>query len=452
MSGKRKSLIQLFIPICLETLLYMLAGMVDTLMLSSVSDQAVGAVGTANTYIGMFIIMFSVISSGMMAVMTQNIGAQRYGVAYQAKQIGVIFNAVLGVVLSAFLLVFAAGIFDVVGIADLLRDDAIIYMQIVGGCSIFNALIPIFSGYLRAFGFTKQPLFATIGANVLNLALNAVFLYVFDMGVAGVAIATSVSKVVNLLIVIIAAHKLVKAKEDSNRLPVKQILKQIILIGLPSALESAIYNIAMTVMIKFLNQMDPEGFNVTARSYAQQITNFALSAGAALAQANAIMTGWRIGAGEFDECDKGTKKAAVVGIIVAVSLEGLFAIFAGQIMKLFSNDPQMVELVRILLTIDIVLEVGRITNLVFGNALKTSGDAIFPVVIAAIFMWLCAVGGTYIFGIRMELMAVGAYIGLALDECVRALAMFLRWQSGRWRNTNLVKSVSKGHSQKLIGS
>ena len=49
MSGKRKSLIQLFIPICLETLLYMLAGMVDTLMLSSVSDQAVGAVGTANT-------------------------------------------------------------------------------------------------------------------------------------------------------------------------------------------------------------------------------------------------------------------------------------------------------------------------------------------------------------------------------------------------------------------
>lgn len=452
MSGKRKSLIQLFIPICLETLLYMLAGMVDTLMLSSVSDQAVGAVGTANTYIGMFIIMFSVISSGMMAVMTQNIGAQRYGVAYQAKNVGVIFNTVLGVVLSAFLLVFAGGIFDVVGIADLLRDDAVIYMKIVGGCSILNALIPIFSGYLRAFGYTKQPLIATIGANILNLVLNAVFLYIFDMGVAGVAIATSVSKVVNLLIVVIAAHRLVKAKDDPNRLPTRQILKQIVLIGFPSAMESAIYNLAMTVMIKFMNQMDPEGFNVTARSYTQQITNFSLSAGAALAQANAIMTGWRIGAGEFDECDKGTKKAAIIGIIVAVVLEGLFAIFAGPIMKLFSDDPQMVDLVRILLTIDIVLEVGRITNLVFGQALKTSGDAVFPVIIAAIFMWLCAVGGTYFFGIRMEMLAIGAYIGLTLDECIRALAMFLRWQSGRWRNTNLVKSVSKPHSQKLIGS
>lgn len=452
MSGKRKSLIQLFIPICLETLLYMLAGMVDTLMLSSVSDQAVGAVGTANTYIGMFIIMFSVISSGMMAVMTQNIGAQRYGVAYQAKNVGVIFNAALGIILSAFLFIFAGSIFDIVGIADLLREDAVIYMKIVGGCSIFNALIPIFSGYLRAFGYTKQPLIATIGANVLNLVLNAVFIYALEMGVAGVAIATSVSKVVNLLIVVVAAHRLVRAKDDPNRLPTRQIFKQIVLIGFPSALESAIYNLAMTVMIKFMNQMDPEGFNVTARSYAQQITNFALSAGAALAQANAIMTGWRIGAGEFDECDKGTKKAAIIGIIVAVALEGLFAIFAGPIMKLFSDDPEMVKLVRILLTIDIVLEVGRITNLVFGQALKTSGDAIFPVIIAAIFMWLCAVGGTYFFGIRMEMLAIGAYIGLTLDECVRALAMFLRWQSGRWRHTKLVKSVRNTHSQKLIGS
>ena len=60
-----KQLTRLFIPICLETLFYMLSGMVDTLMLSAVGDYAVGAVGTANSYIGIFIIMFSIISSGM---------------------------------------------------------------------------------------------------------------------------------------------------------------------------------------------------------------------------------------------------------------------------------------------------------------------------------------------------------------------------------------------------
>ena len=103
MEKQERTLGQLFVPICFEVLLYMLAGVVDTLMLSSVSDQAVGAVGTANTYIGMFIIMFSIITSGMLAVMTQNIGAGKSGVAYQALQIGMVFNTILGVVLGIFL-------------------------------------------------------------------------------------------------------------------------------------------------------------------------------------------------------------------------------------------------------------------------------------------------------------------------------------------------------------
>ena len=104
METKRKTLTQLFFPMCIEILFFMMAGMVDTMMLSTVSDQAVGAVGTANTYIGIFIIMFSIVSSGMLAVMTQNIGAGRPGVAHRARQIGLLFNGGLGVVLSAILL------------------------------------------------------------------------------------------------------------------------------------------------------------------------------------------------------------------------------------------------------------------------------------------------------------------------------------------------------------
>ena len=119
-----KKLSALFIPICFETLFYMLSGMVDTLMLSSVGDYAVGAVGTANSYIGMFIIMFSIISSGMMTVMTQNIGAGRPGIAYQARQLGLIFNSVIGVGMSVFLFVFSGSILDLIGIAGNLREPA----------------------------------------------------------------------------------------------------------------------------------------------------------------------------------------------------------------------------------------------------------------------------------------------------------------------------------------
>ena len=211
MEGERKTLTQLSVPICLETLFYMLSGMVDTLMLSSVSDQAVGAVGTANTYIGVFIIMFGVISSGMVAVMSQNIGAGKPGIAYQARQLGLVFNALTGILMSFILAAFSGWILKIVSIAPALFEPAETYLKIVGGASFLNALIPIFSSYLRVFGYTKHSLIGTVVGNVINIILNSVFLFVFNWGVMGVAAATVFSKVVNLCFVSAMVVVLIKA-------------------------------------------------------------------------------------------------------------------------------------------------------------------------------------------------------------------------------------------------
>lgn len=440
MSVERKTLTQLFVPICFETLFYMLSGMVDTLMLSSVSDQAVGAVGTANTYISVFIIMFGVISSGMVAVMTQNIGAGRPGIAYQARQLGLAFNAVIGVLMSVFLALFSGSMLRIVSIAPALMEPAETYLKIVGGACFLNALIPIFSSYLRVFGYTKHSLIGTIIGNVLNIVLNSIFLFVLDWGVMGVAVATVISRVVNLIIVAVMGAVLIKAKQSPDRLPAGRILGQIIKIGFPSACETALYNVAMTLIVRYMNQMDTDGMNVTARSYTMQIANFSYCIGAALAQANAIMTGWRIGAKEYDECNKGTKKAAIYGIIAATCFSVTFAATGHFIVHIFTDDVQMINLVVKLLIVDIFLEFGRVTNLVYGQALKTSGDALFPVVMGAIFMYLFAVGGTYFIGIHLGLLAVGAYIAMAADECARAVGMVIRWKSGKWRNKRLVES------------
>ena len=440
MAAERKTLTQLFVPICFETLFYMLSGMVDTLMLSSVSDQAVGAVGTANTYIGVFIIMFGVISSGMVAVMTQNIGAGRTGIAYQARQLGLAFNAVIGILMSVFLAAFSGKILRIVSIAPALQEPAETYLKIVGGACFLNALIPIFSSYLRVFGYTKHSLIGTIVGNVLNIVLNSVFLFVLNWGVMGVAVATVISRVVNLIIVAAMGAVLIKAKQSPERMSAGKILGQIIKIGFPSACETALYNVAMTLIVRFMNQMDANGMNVAARSYTMQIANFSYCVGAALAQANAIMTGWRIGAKEYDECDKGTRKAVIYGLITATCFSVTFAVFGQVIIHIFTDDVQMIKLVEKLLIVDIFLEFGRVTNLVYGQALKTSGDALFPVVMGAIFMYLFAVGGTYFLGIHLGLLAVGAYIAMAGDECARAVGMVLRWKSGKWKNKSLLES------------
>ena len=127
-----------------------------------------------------------------------------------------------------------------------------------------------------------------------------------------------------------------------------------------------------------------------------------------------------------------------LSICLGVASAGIFALFARPILGLFTDDPQMVRLVSMLLVVDIVLEIGRMSNLVFGFALKTSGDAVYPMLVAVVFAFLCAAGGTWLFGVKLGWLAVGAYVGMALDECARAVLMYARWHTGCWQRLRLV--------------
>ena len=112
------SLRRLFWPIFFETFFMMIAGTADTLMLSSVGDLAVGAVGTANTYLNLLIVMFNITSTGMVAVMTQYIGAGRKRVTVHARRIGILFNAILGSAVSLLMLLGSTAFLRLMGTSD----------------------------------------------------------------------------------------------------------------------------------------------------------------------------------------------------------------------------------------------------------------------------------------------------------------------------------------------
>lgn len=439
MDNRQKGLRQLFLPIFIEVLFFMLVGSVDTLMLSTVGDDKVGAVGAANTYLSVFTISFSVISTGVMAVMTQYIGAGKNGVARQARNLGVLFNGILGITLSVLFLFWAGPVLELLGIAGSLLPHATTYMRIVGGTAVFTALTPVMTSYLRAFGYTKEPLMVNVVANVLNVILNSVFLFVCDMDVMGVALATAISRGVGLLLSVIMCLRKIKIEKDAETIGNVIVCKNILQVGLPAAMESALYNVAMAIVMKFLNEMSEDGIYVTAKSYASQITMFSYCAGVALANANAIIVGWRIGEKRYDDCQRATFKAAKLGIVTAVAVSGILALTGKFIMHIFTDDTSIINVVVMVLCVDIVLEIGRICNIVFGNALKSAGDATYTVVIAVIFMYLFAVLGTYVFGLSLKWYLVGSWIALAMDECARAVLMGIRWKSRKWEKKVLVK-------------
>ena len=437
--SKHKKLFLLFIPIFAETFLLMLSGLVDTFMVSRVSDEAVGAIGTANSYFGMLFLLFAVISNGLLSVMSQYIGAGKKGVAFQARQLAIVLNFILGLSFSIFFGFGAKWMVDVLGVSEALKRHAAIYLRIVGLGCLFDSLIPVFSNYLRAFDKTKYTLIAAATGNVVNLVLDAIFLFVFKWGVMGAAIATLIGKVIILTMCVLFGHYLIHGLQYKERESRKVVVLQILKVGLPSAIESLGYSLSLAVVMTLLNRMDPNGFNVDARSYAYQITQFSFCIAFALAQANVILCGWQIGQDKKEECYRSTYKAALlsVGSCVVVGLVLSLASF-GYLRALTTNN-ELIKVIRILLFLDIALEIGRAPVLVFDNTLKSIGDSLFPMYVSVPITFLFTIGGTYLFGFVLNMGVVGAYIGLTLDEIVRGIIMFFRWRSGIWERKALLK-------------
>ena len=437
--NKHKKLLNLFLPIFAETFLLMLAGLVDSVMISRISDDAVGAVGTANTYVGLIFLVFAIVSNGLLAVMTQYIGAGKKGVAFQARQLAIILNLIFGLSFSLGLGFGARALVNALGVSEALRDDAAIYIRIVGAGCLLDALIPVFSSYLRAFDKTKYTLIAAGTGNVINLGLDALFLFVFKWGVMGVAIATIIGKVIILGLCLLFGHILIHGLQYTERVSRKLLVKQIIKIGLPSAIEVASYSISMAVVMTLLNRMDASGFYATAKSYVLQITSFSYCTAFAIGQANVIMTGWSVGKGQLKECYPLTLRAALIGIGAGIVVETIFALSSFGFLPLLTDNEQLAKTIRIVLFIDIALEIGRAAYMVYGNTLKSTGDSFFPMYISVPITLTLAIGGTYLFGTVCKLGVIGSYIALALDECIRGLIIFFRWKTGKWEQKVLIK-------------
>ena len=438
--GKSQKLFLLFIPIFIETFLLMLSGVVDSFMVSRISDDAVGAIGTANSYFSMLFLVFAVISNGLLAVMSQYIGAGKKGVAFQARQLAIILNFALGICFSLLFGFGAKWMVDVLGVSEALRRDTAIYLRIVGVGCLFDALIPVFSNYLRAFDKTKYTLIAAATGNVINLILDGIFLFVFKWGVMGAAIATLIGKSIMLIMCFLFGHFLIHGLQYKERMPRKLVILQILRIGLPSAIEAAGYSISMAAVMTLLNRMDPDGFNASARSYAYQITHFSFCIAFALAQANVILCGWQIGEGKKKECYKSTFKAGMfsIGSCILVGLALALASFG--YLPLLTSNKELIRIIRIILFIDIAVEIGRAANLVYDNTLKSAGDSLFPMYVSIPITVICTIGGTYLFGFVLNMGVIGAYIALVIDEITRGIIMFFRWRSGKWEQKVIVKN------------
>lgn len=429
-------------PIFCELVLTMLMGNIDQMMVAKYSETAVAAVGNSNQILNFLALSFNVLCTASIILVSQYKGAQREDKVEQIYSLSVIVNFCISVAVSIIIFAFNGPIFDMMGVPAEVLPETKRYTLITGSFIFLQAMSMTFSALLRANKFMKQTMVANVVMNLLNIVGNLILVNgigpIPALGVTGVAIATTVSRLAGVIIMIYMFIKHVGKKIDFRLLRPfpRDLFKKQLGIGLPSAGENFAYSLSQIVIMGFINLFGTT--TITVKVYVSMLAMVTHIFTSAIAQATQVLVGNMLGAKQPEAADKRVWKTVRLSMLTSLLASSVILIFSNQLLGLFSSDPEVLRLGRIVLMIDLFLEQGRALNICFVRCLQAAGDIKFPVMMGVISTWIIAVGFSYIFGVALELGLIGIWLAMAMDELFRGTCFIFRWRKGGWKLKNLV--------------
>lgn len=442
-NGIRKGLSKLVIPIFIETLLIMMLGAVDTVMLSQYSDEAVAAVGVVNQLVMFAFLVFELINMGTSVLCSQYLGAKLHDKMVQVVGVALLLNILIGLGVSAVLYFGAPWLLRMMGLRAELMTYGVSYMEIVGAFAFFQALSLTISASLKSADKAIYPMLVVVVVNLLNILGNYALIFgKFGMpalGVEGAAISTAFARGVSMLLLFVILFR-----KHISRFPLKYFrpfpwieLKNLLKIGVPSAGENMSYSFSQVVLTYFINLLGNEA--LATRMYVVNIVMFVYLFAIAMAQGGAISIGHLVG-------DKKIRAAYLLGkfvmrisILVSLVLSCIWALLGKTLFGFLTDNPEIVRMGCIILFVDVLLEIGRAINIYATNALRATGDVNYPFYVGVVVQWSVAVGCGYLFGLHWGWGLVGMWCAFLLDENIRGAVFVHRWNSLKWARKGFVR-------------
>lgn len=444
-----KFMLILSIPIFIELLLQLVVGYSDQFMMKKY-ENAVNGITNANVINNMVINAFTVFSSASIILITQYKGAKDNSREKSVYSVAFYFNFIVSFVFSLIILCLGQFFLKGLQVPELSYNEALLYLMITGGLLFFQTMSSTLSSFLKANSFMKESMIVNVIINFLNILGNFILIKVFakiDMPILGVAISSASSRIIGFFLMLIIYIKKVGVplsikvfKEEMSTTGIK-LLK----LGAPSGGESLSYNSSQIIIQLCANQIVIyNGNNIgmgNIKTYASMFAMVTYMFTSAVSQAMQVIIGQLLGSGRTEDTNKKVKQTVLISLFTSTVIAILFFIFSDTAFKFFDvYDHELLKLGHRIMFIEIFLEIGRAFNIVFVRSLQTSGDVVFPTILAVIFCWVVAVFGSFLFGSYsfLGLGLVGIWIAMAIDECVRAVIFLFRWRGGKWKKYNLV--------------
>ena len=419
---KNKNIFKLLWPILIEQTLSSMVGITATVMVSNVGGYAVSAVGLVDSLNILLMNVFVAIAAGATVVISQLSGKGdtvniRKSIS-QATVLAVMVASAIGIVL----LVFGSSAFSLLfgKVEPLVKQNGLIYMSMSAISYPFLAIFSTLAGVLRGQSNSRTPMIAAVMVNIVNVSFNSIFIYGMGLGVFGAALGTLSGRITGALILIIAICR-TEGKGVFNLKHFKfdkDILKPILHIGIPSGLDSLLFNGGKIIVQIFLSGMGTDA--ITGNVIAGSIFGLLCIPGNAFQLAVITISGRCYGAGLVKEAKYNIFKCSGLAMTFLAMVSLILVWFARPILSIYNPSegafPYALTLFYLYL---VAIPITWPMSFIMPSGLRSVNDVKFVTLISIISMWLIRVLGGWFFGVYLNLGPFGINLAMCLDWVFR---------------------------------
>lgn len=433
----KEDLRKLILPLIIEQILAVTVGMLDVVMVSSAGEAAISGVSLVDMVNNLIIAVFAAIATGGAVVTAQLIGARRQEKACKsAKQLILIVVTISSVIMMLCILAKRPILSLLFGsIEEDVRSSAMVYFQITALSFPFLAVYNASAALFRAMGNSSLSMKVSLLMNLINMVGNAICIYGFHLGAAGVAIPSLISRAVAAVIVfsLLFNQKNEVHLEGRNWIPDFEMIRKILYIGIPSGIESGIFQFGRIIVVSIIS-----GFGtvqIAANGVANTIDSMGCIAGQAMSLAIITIVGQCVGAHDETQVRFYTKKLVKITYAITAVVNSCILIGLPLILKLFSLSTETRELTYILIMIHNGMAIFLWpASFTLPNALRACNDVKFAMYLSIFSMFMFRILFSYILGIYCNMGAIGIWLAMLMDWIFRATCFVWRFISGKWRS------------------
>lgn len=437
-----QALRRLVLPLFLDQILLFTVTITATMLLSYAGEAAFSGVSLVDMINMLMVTMLASLATGGAVVVSQYVGMKDQKNTLVAASQLITATAALSVVVTLIVVLFYAPILRLLfGNVDAsVMASATLYFIVSSLSYPFLALYNSGAALFRCMGNSKVPMTVSLVMNVLNVAGNAIAIFTLHTGVAGVAIATLLSRILGGCVMLYLSanqenpiHIRWSAILSWNPPMIKRILK----IAVPNGIENGSTQLGRVLLVSIIALFGTT--QISANGVTNSLGSIALSFAMAMNLAIVPVVGQCVGAGNFDEAKKYIEKLMKITYIVTLVISVAEIIALPWLLNLYSLSD---EARKIATTLIVIHNLSAIffwpTAFTLPNALRAAGDAKFTMYSSIGGMFIIRIFFAYILGVVFKLGVVGVWSAMCIDWVFRSAAYLWRYQSEKWTKFNVI--------------